>query len=106
MKRILVGSFILALTLLGCAEIPESESQRYKPEPVEVDDRSPGKPEYVPGNPSASGCELYEGASVELDGKVIVIPVECEEFYFETGRPLPNEPKPERFLNKSFSNES
>lgn len=106
MKRILVGSFVLALTLLGCAEIPDSELRRYEPDVVEVDEESPGEPTYVPGNPDPSGCGLYAGTAVELGDEVIVIPVECEEFYLETGRPLPSEPKPERFLNKSFSNES
>lgn len=105
MKRILV-SFVLALTLLGCVDGPDTEFQKYKPDVVEVDEESPGEPAYVPGNPDPSGCGLYEGTAVELGGEVIVIPVECEEFYFETGRPLPNEPRPERFSNKSFSNES
>lgn len=105
MKRILV-SFILSLILLGCQETDsESDYRRYNPDIAEVEE-SPGEPEYVPGNPDPNGCGLYEGTVVELYGKVIVIPVECEEFYLETGRPLPNEPKPERYLNKSFSNES
>lgn len=94
----------------------ESLTKENDQDPQVVEDESGDDVGYVEGDSSPSGCQLY-GPTVKSgpDGLPIIIPVECNPFYFDKGDPDPTRvensqtDRPDthvKKISKIFANES
>ncbi len=76
----------LLIFILGC--LPETDSlpneeSTDSPTQEEVDLPPPPEQEKSPG-----GCDSYNAIHGDVQGKVIVIPVECNPYWFDNGDPI------------------
>lgn len=82
MRKFITG-LLVVLSLGACSLESAVDSSEESSQEEETSEPTLAAPEQPPGDANLSGCDLYKG----------VVPVECNPFYLEKGRPLPREPR-------------